>query len=674
MYRSLHRVALVGSYLPRPCGIATFSGDVYRNLCAARPDWQVDVVALNDREASTGEGYDYPSEVRFEIDQTIESYHAAARYLNTNRFDAVYLQHEYGLFGGPAGEMLFELLDNVRAPLVTMLHTVLKDPDEDQFRVLRRLAARSSQVITMSPTGRRFLENVFEIPTERIEVMPHGIPDSSGIDAAAMKRQFGYEGRKVVLTFGLLSPGKGLEHAIEAMPQIVERHPETLYVVLGATHPHLVRQEGEKYRESLTARVAELGMQDHVQFVNRFVELDDLTNYIAAADIYLTPYLNEAQITSGTLAYAYGCGKAVVSTPYWHATDLLSDGRGRLVEFKDPDSIAMAVSGLFDDDVERARICRDAFDAGREMIWPVIGDRMAQCLDRAHNHMFAQVDRPGDFRRGRPAARLSPATADSRRALSDIAAGFDASQAAYNGFNATAFSATELVKLTDIRLDHLRNLTDDTGLVQHATFDIPNWHEGYCVDDNCRGLLLTLMLDREADPVAAELHRIYRAFLNYAFDPATHQVRNFMGFDRTWLEHRGSDDSIGRVAWTLGTCVGRSPSGDEVDWAASLFDRVLAEAAATTSPRTWAFAMLAGCEFLSSMSGHRQTHRVVVELGRRFTDHFASIAGDDWQWFENILTYDNAKMPHALLVAGRTLGDDHLTDVGIRSLRWLCDV
>lgn len=658
MNRQLSRVALIGSYLPRPCGIATFSGDVYRSLQLARPNWDLSVVALNDRSSAIDQAsYSYPPEVRFEVDQNIDSYRQTAKYLNAGHFDAVFLQHEYGLFAGPAGEMLFELLDNIRAPLVTMLHTVLKEPDEDQFRVLRRLASRSSKVITMSPTGKRFLDEVFHVDQSRVEMMPHGIPDSSGIDSTEMKQRYGFAGRKVVMTFGLLSPGKGLEHAIESIPAIAARHPEILYVVLGATHPHLVKQEGEVYRESLQKRVAELGIEDHVEFVNEFVELDELTRYIAAADVYLTPYLNEAQITSGTLAYAYGCGKAVVSTPYWHAVDLLAEDRGRLVDFCDSGAISVAVNSLFDDDQARKVMCENAYQAGREMIWPAIGCRMAETLELAHNHMLAQVDVAKNATRG------GSGHCNERRGDSALVGGIHSSD-----------SLKELSNLTDIRLDHLSALTDDTGLVQHATFDLPNWHEGYCVDDNCRGLLLTLMLDRQAVPEVARLHRIFKTFLNYAFDPATRQIRNFMGFDRTWLERRGSDDSIGRVAWSLGACVGRSRDLDDIDWAASLFEPVLAEAASTTSLRTWAFGMLAGCEFLKTMEGHRSTRQAVVALGQRLVDHFAHKNDKDWQWFEDILTYDNAKIPHALIEAGAFLGRDDMVDVGLRSLGWLSKV
>ena len=439
-------------------------------------------------------------------------------------------------------------------------------------------------------------------------------------------------------------------------------------MVLGATHPHLVKQEGEVYRERLQRRVAELGIEKHVQFVNQFVELEDLTKYIAAADVYLTPYLNEAQITSGTLAYAYGCGKAVVSTPYWHAVDLLSEGRGRLVKFRDADSISESINNLFDDDAERAKICEAAYQAGREMVWPAIGGRMAQTLETAHNHMLARVDQTGTQR---PAARI-----DRKRSGKLDKIDRDAPTRRTTGTGAPPVGSDilpELTALTNIRLDHLSAMTDDTGLVQHATFDLPNWHEGYCVDDNCRGLLLTLLLDR-SKPEVGRLHRVYKTFLNYAVDPKTNLVRNFMGFDRRWLEHRGSDDSIGRVAWSLGCCIGQSDDPDDIDWAASLFNPVLAEAAATSSLRTWAFAMLAGCEYLNNMQGHRQTTRTVLELGTRLVDHFNAKSDNDWCWFEDILTYDNAKVPHALIRAGQTLNRPDMIQIGLRSLRWLVDV
>ena len=657
--RRLQRIALIGSYLPRPCGIATFSGDVFRSLCGARGDWKVDVMALND-----GGRYDYPAEVRFEIDQRATSYQRAARFLDANHYDAIFLQHEYGLFGGRSGDMLFELLDRTRIPLVSMLHTVLKDPDEDQFRVLRRLAARSSQVITMSDTGHRFLNDVFGVSDDRIVTMPHGIPDTQYVEPNSAKGQFDLDGRSVALTFGLLSPGKGIEHAIEALPAVVDRHPDLTYVLLGATHPHLVQREGERYRESLQRRVDELGLHDNVRFVNKFVEIDELTRWIAAADVYVTPYLNEAQITSGTLAYAYGCGKPVVSTPYWHAADLLRDGRGRLVPFRDPRAMSESLNELFDAPSLRRDIAHRAYAEGRAMTWPAIGNRMAECLEAAHNQMFSRVDA------GTPRRRTSPRV----RPAVDAATASNTGDRRSPWTDPTSTLRDQLCRQVDLNLAHLSAMTDDVGLVQHATFDLPNWHEGYCVDDNCRGLLLTTMMGDDRDVESDRLHRIYKTFVNYAVEPETGAVRNFMGFDRTWLERRGSDDSIGRVAWSLGRCVGDSENADDQDWAMSLIDPVVREAAATTSPRTWAFVILACDGVLRRFDGHREYRRMMDELADRFVNLYRDRAGEGWRWIEDIVTYDNAKIPESLLVAGTRSKRPELTEVGLEMLEWLTEV
>ena len=700
--RPLRRIALIGSYLPRPCGIATFSHDCYTHLRAARPDWDISVLALNDPGAT----YDYPPEVHYEIDPTPEGYARVAAYLEAKHFDAIYLQHEYGLFAGAAGNQIFEMLDRVRTPLVTMLHTVLKTPDEDQFRVLRRLAGRSSQVITMNEVGRQFLQNVFEIDDSKIAVVPHGIPDTPPADPADFKARFDLSDRQVALTFGLLSPGKGIENAIAAVPSIVQRHPDFTYVVLGATHPHLVKQEGEVYRESLMAQARQLGVAENVRFVNRFVELDELTQWLRACDIYLTPYLNEAQITSGTLAYAYGCGNAVVSTPYWHAADLLADGRGRLVQFGSGDAIANAILELLDDEATRLDLRDRAYEAGRLMTWPRVGDAMAGLLESAHNQMFAQVDLPSL----QPSLGTPEHQAARVDALDDVVAGnrsvtgglevlpahsgeiVDETTGTLIAQDAFALAAEPtlddplalhgvLAQHVDVQLEHLARLTDPTGLVQHATFDTPNWHEGYCVDDNVRALLLSLHLSRHNDAAdwfddtqrLESLTTTYRAFVNYAIDPETFVVRNFMGFDRRWLENRGSDDSIGRVAWTLGSAVAMGDR-DTSGWAATLFDHVLDQCVVTRSPRTWAFAILGAADYQLVFDGERRSRQHLCDLATRLQGCFDAVADDSWQWFEGYLTYDNAKLPHAMIAAGLAMERDDWLQTGLRSLHWLCQV
>ncbi|MFG0262989.1 MAG: glycosyltransferase family 4 protein, partial [Novipirellula sp. JB048] len=599
--RSLKRVALIGSYLPRPCGIATFSNDVFKSLKAARPDWELSVLAVNDPQHD----YEYPDEVRFVIEPTTEGYARAAAFLKASQFDAIFLQHEFGLFGGLAGDRIFSLLDRVRTPLVTMFHTILDKPDEHQFRVTRQLAARSSHLITMSPRGEQFLSDVYQVDRERISVLPHGIPDVAFIDPIFYKEELGLLGRKVALTFGLLSPGKGIEYAIESLPHVVEKHPDLVYVILGATHPHLLQQEGERYRESLQAKVDELGLHDHVRFVNQFVELEDLTHYLCASDVYLTPYLNQAQITSGTLAYAYGCGNAVISTPYWYAEDMLADGRGRLVDFRNAEAIAEAMNELLDDEITRSKMRKSAYLEGRQMTWPVVSQQMAEILESAHNRMFTHVDP-----RGRPEKSLTKRTSVSADELQVV-------DRLLLAINEDADQLTQsLSDVVQIKLDHLVALSDDVGLVQHASYQIANWHEGYCTDDNTRGILLTLALDRLGfrHPQLAKLSRTYRAFLNYAIEPTSHAVRNFMGFDRRWLEDHGSDDCLGRVVWTLGACVDTADDLDTESWATGLFDSILSQTLTCSSPRAWSFGILGAAHYQNHFAGECRSREAIREF------------------------------------------------------------
>ena len=367
----IQKIAFVGDYLPRKCGIATFTHDMYASVAGLYPDTECFVVPVNDRP----EGYDYPLEVRFEIDeQDLDSYRRAADFLNFANTDVVCLQHEYGIYGGPAGSHILGLMRDLRMPVVTTLHTVLRDPDPDQRRVLIELAELSARVVVMTERAKAFLKEIYDVPESKIDLIAHGIPDTPFVDPNPFKVQFGVEGRLVALTFGLLSPNKGIEHMLRAVPEILKAFPNFTYIVLGATHPDLVREHGESYRLGLERLARELGIEGHVIFYNRFVKLNQLTEFIRAADIYVTPYLNVAQITSGTLAYSFGCGKAVVSTPYWHAEELLADGLGVIVPFADPPALAREICGLLRDEPRRLAMCMKAYELGREMIW----DRSAQ--------------------------------------------------------------------------------------------------------------------------------------------------------------------------------------------------------------------------------------------------------------------------------------------------------
>lgn len=629
----IRKIAFVGDYLPRKCGIATFTHDMYSSVARRFPEADCFVVPVNDR----AEGYDYPPEVRFEIaEQDLESYVQAADFLNFANTDVVCLQHEYGIYGGVVGSHILGLLRDLRMPVVTTCHTILREPDSNQRRVLTQLADLSARVVVMTERARTFLREIYGVPEAKIDLIAHGIPDTPFVDPNQYKDQFGVSGRLVALTFGLLSPNKGIEHMLRAVPEILKAFPNFVYIVLGATHPGLVRDQGERYRLSLERLARDLGIRKHVIFYNRFVELKELTEFIRAADIYVTPYLNPAQITSGTLAYSFGCGKAIVSTPYWHAEELLADGRGVLVPFADPMALAREISGLLGDEQRRAAMCEQAYRLGRAMIW----DHSARLyMESFQGSRFGRQDQP-----------FKPL--------------------------AVRTLAEQQAELPDWRLDHLYRLTDATGMLQHATHTIPNFAEGYCTDDNARALLLTVLLEElgQGEPKVHRLATTYAAFLQAAFDRERRRFRNFLGFDRRWLEEVGSEDSHGRALWALGTCVGRSRRPDLPSWAASHFELALPAVLDTTSPRAWAFALLGIREYLRRLGGDRVTAQTRDTLTARLVDIYDRTATPEWLWFEEILSYDSARLPQALIASGSASGNARALEVGLDSLGWLVKI
>jgi glycosyltransferase involved in cell wall biosynthesis len=628
----IRSVAFVGDYLPRKCGIATFTYDLRHSFAVQRPTTECLVVPVNDIAG----GYDYPPEVRFEIEeQDLDSYSRAADFLNFANIDIVCLQHEYGIYGGTAGGHVLKLVRDLRIPIVTTLHTILEKPDNDQLRVMRQLTDLSARVITMSERGRQFLLGTYGVPEHKIDLIPHGIPDIPFVDPNFYKDQFGVEGKYVGLTFGLLAPNKGIEHALRALPKIIEQYPNFVYIILGATHPNLVREQGESYRISLERLAQDLGVKKHVIFYNRFVEFNELKEFIGAADIYITPYLNPAQITSGTLAYSFGCGKAVISTPYWHAEELLANGQGVLVPFGDSDAIAREVINLLKDEPRRHAMRKRAYLAGREMVWNQVAHQYMESFQQAR---CSRVEVPSK--------RLAVRTLEE-----------------------------EPLQLPKLRLEHLWRMTDSTGIFQHATFTIPNYHEGYCLDDNARALVLMVLLE-EFGQDTQQVQRAastYAAFVNYAFDTGHGHFRNFLGFDRRWLDEVGSDDSIGRATWAIGACVGRSKRPAFEFWGVQLFERALTAAAQTNSPRAWAFAIIGIHEYFRRLSGDRLVNQIREMLTSRLLDLYEQTATDGWQWFEPKLTYDNAKLSHALVLSGRWANNPRAHEIGLRTLHWLAE-
>lgn len=626
-----HKITLIGNYPPRQCGIATFTQDIRLALLGARPDRPVPVVAVTDALGP----YDYPNEVRFEIaEQQSEHYRDAGQFINNAGGQVACVQHEFGIFGGDAGEHLLELMDSSDVPFVTTLHTVLSDPNPDQKRVFEKVAQKSARLVTMSEKGREILRETWQVPEHKIEVIPHGIPDVPFTDPAFYKEQFNLQGREVILTFGLIGPGKGIEDGIKAMPAVAKKHPDALYVILGATHPNLIRHEGEKYREELEALVEELGVQDNVRFVNQYTEFEELLEWIGAADLYLTPYLNEAQITSGTLAYSYGAGKAVVSTPYWHAAEILSEERGCLVKFSDPQSIADGITGLLDDPARCDRVRKAAYLAGREMTWEKVGKR--------YHEVFEEVLRE--------ASSVASANVERKRR------------------NFTTESA-----LPEWNDNHLRRMSDSTGMFQHARLHLPWFEHGYCTDDNARALIYTA--EREAAEQGNDdlllLQASYAAFLEHAFDHETRRFRNFLSFDRKWMEKQGSEDSHGRAVWALGRTALKTRQKEMRSWALDIFEQSFQTSAHFTSPRSWAFSILGMCDYLEIFPGDRTVRNLVTELSDRLIDLHNRVHCRDWNWFEDSVTYDNARICEALLRASITTDNMLFEKVGLETLSWL---
>lgn len=563
-----------------------------------------------------GRQYAFPPHVRWSIaEEDAGAYLAAADFINGQNFDVVCLQHEFGIFGGEAGNLVLGLIAALRVPLVTTLHTVLDRPTDAQRVVVETILAASGRVVVMAHKGRSILIDCYGADPDKILVIPHGIPDVPLVIPQCAKEALGFADRRVILTFGLISPNKGIERMIEAMPLVLAQAPDAVYVVMGATHPVLLREAGEAYRDSLIARVQELDLDGRVLFLNRFVDRPELLEHIAMCDVYVTPYLEESQMTSGTLAYSHGLGRPVVSTPYWHALELLTDGSGVLVPFDDPDSLGAAVTGLLVDDPARLAMGRKAYAASRAMTWANSARRYADA--------FRAVSRPA---------------------------------------NALPFMA----------LGHFAAMCDDTGLFQHAVHGIPDRDHGYCIDDNARALLLCCRMEADGPtPFTTAMAPRFAAFIQHAWNPDTGRFRNFMGFDRHWLEPAGSEDSHGRALWALGVCAARTDDPLLAQWAAALFTRALGPVETFTSPRAWAFALLGLADFCRPNPGDNEARRIRMILGERLESLLYDCESPDWQWFEDRLSYDNARLCEALIVTGDCTGAPRLTTAGLRALRWL---
>ncbi|HET6526861.1 glycosyltransferase family 4 protein [Sphingopyxis sp.] len=606
-------IALIGCFRPRQCGIATFTADTYDQLTRTHPEIAVDVYAMRASPAQPGD-----AAVRQTIDEANPaSYRAAGEAINASGADAVWLQHEFGIYGGAAGEMVFELVDRLAAPLIVTLHTVLAEPDDAQRRVMERLVARASRLVVMSDFGRRTLVDVYGASPEAVVHIEHGTPDRPYLERSPLRGNLGIRNRPVLSTFGLIGPGKGLETAIRALPAIAAQYPDILYRIVGATHPNLVAAEGEAYRESLEALAESLGVAGNIAWENRFLDTGALLDQIELCDIYLAPYPNLAQVTSGTLAYAVALGRAVVSTPFVHARELLANDVGILLPQVDSDAIAEAVLLLLAVPEERSALQARAYARGRRTAWPVIAEQFVTLIGEAI---------------------AKPAIADTRAMPS---------------------------------LEAVAAMSDDVGILQHGCGIVPDRNHGYCIDDNARALMLiTCLGERSGDRDRLALR--YASFLQHGWNTDARRFRNFMSYDRRWLEDQGSEDSNGRALWALGHCAGRSPEKGLADWALAWFDRAAEMAAELKSPRAVAFAMLGADGLLDRHPGHMGA-QAIMERGSALLYALWKLSRrPGWDWFEAGLSYDNARLAEALIRAGRRAGSVPFEEAGIAALDWLC--
>lgn len=623
------KIAYISTYPPRECGIATFNHNLLRAIGYDKTAVSDDsyVVAMNDSDHL--DEYEYPKEVRYRIRQENQKdYIRAADYINTSLVDACIMEHEFGIYGGEHGVYILPLIARLQKPLITILHTVLKDPSYMQLTIIREIAKHSSRIVVMSHRAVGFLTGVYGIPFNKIQLIEHGVPDLEPKTDNPVKGSLPFKGKKVLFTFGLISRNKGLETVIEALPKIVEKNPEVMYVVLGTTHPGVIRSSGEEYRDSLKRLARKLNVEENITFINKFVSEEQLFDYLTACDMYITPYLNEAQITSGTLSYAIGAGAAVISTPYWHAQELLADDRGRLFDFKDSDALADIVNELFEDQDKLNTLKANAYEYGIHLRWPSTGQVFVDLLDEAISKSLAEKD-----------------NLDKQIIDPDAMPSFS--------------------------LAHVQRLTDDTGIVQHAKFGIPNLKEGYCVDDNARALILAIMAyQQNKSKVALELLPVYLSYIQY-MQCDDGNFRNFLSFTREYLDEVGSEDSFGRTIWSLGYLIHNAPNNSYREFARELFSKSVPHFQKLQHLRGIGNTMIGLFNYLKAQPGDDDVREQFDRLAEPLKAAYRKHKQEGWHWFEEKMTYDNGILPLALFSYYQCSRDKESLEIALESMEFL---
>ncbi|MET0573477.1 MAG: glycosyltransferase family 4 protein [Pedobacter agri] len=622
------KIAYISTYPPRECGLATFNQNLV-NALSLNPSYnpqQSFVVAMNESENL--DEHAYPKEVKFVIrQQNQQDYIDAANFINESDIDTVIIEHEFGIFGGNSGVFLLSLINRLKKPFITILHTVLKEPSFMQQTIIKEIALKSSKIVVMSKKAVLFLTSIYQIPKSSIKLIEHGVPDLEPILNNEVAQSELFKNRKVLFTFGLISRNKGLETMIKALPSIAAEHPEVLYVILGNTHPGVVKHNGEEYRDSLKALAKDLGVENNIAFVNKFVSEEELHQYLTACYIYVTPYLNEAQITSGTLSYAIGAGAAVVSTPYWHAQELLADNRGKLFDFKNDKQLAQIVNELLSDEHKHQQLKQNAYQYGLDLRWPAIGNVYINVLEDA------------------------------------LAAG--------NKPQRTVPPIIDVEGMPALNLNHINLLTDDTGIIQHARFGIPNLKEGYCIDDNARALIMALMaFEQDKNQKALKLIPVYLSFIQY-MQREDGNFRNFLSFNRNYLDEVGSEDSFGRTIWSLGYLIAVAPNNSYREFGRELFSHSVTHFKDLKYLRGKANTVIGIANFLSVHQGDELLITEINQLAKSLVSSYHANKDGDWHWFEDILTYDNAILPLALLHHYEATGNQESYQIAMESIEFL---
>nr|MBC8489343.1 glycosyltransferase [Bacteroidota bacterium] len=613
---------------PQKCGIGTFTHNLIKSVAV---NFGYDnlfpnlyVIAVSDNEQS----YKYPSEVSFVVDQNNQrDYVSAAKFINYNKADVCVLEHEFGIFGGESGVYILSLISRIEIPLLVTFHTVIREPSHIQKVIVQELSNKAYKVIVMSEKAVKFLLEIYNIPKEKIEVIEHGVPVGEVFHRDTTREKFNFDNKTALFTFGLLSRNKGIETVIKALPKVVEKHKNILYIVLGNTHPKVLSRYGEEYREYLLRLVKEYELEDYVYFYKNFVPEELLMEYLYASDIYITPYLNEAQITSGTLSYAIGAGTAVISTPYWHAQELLADGRGILFDFHNHEQLSNILLDLLDNPQKIDQLREAAVEYGNKLKWPKIGAKYIKVAKSA-------------------VERFSYIQKEKRTILDPYL-------------------------LPDFTLDHIKRLTDDTGIVQHAKYGIPNLKEGYCLDDNARALLMTAMAQyKNKTDDTVNLMPIYLSYIHYMQNDDG-SFRNFLSFSRNYLDEIGSEDSFGRTIWALGFLIYCFPKDSYHQLGLDIFKKSIPFFKQLKHLRGIANTIIGMSFFLKRFPEDKIIKDLMYEMTYKLINSYNKEKSDDWKWFENILTYDNAIIPLALFHAAEVFNDNEILKVAIESSEFL---